>query len=61
MLFILTVEQQKVVDRCEKMLLRAFPQEYAKIVFNLHPEGEIKSSYVERFGKGTKICKVEKP
>jgi len=47
----MTPEQKKVVDKCEGMLLLVFPREYAKITFNLHPEG-CKVSTVERFGKG---------
>lgn len=50
-LYILTPEQKKVVDRCERMLRAVFPPEYMKVVINLHPEIEGKYSYVERFGK----------
>lgn len=48
----MTPEQKKVVDRCEAMLLLAFPSETMKVVFNLHADGDVKTSYVERFGKG---------
>lgn len=47
----MTPEQKKVVDRCEQMLLTVFPQETLKVVFNLHRDGDVKTSYVERFGK----------
>ena len=47
----MTPEQKKVVDRCEAMLLKAFPAETLKVVFNLHESGSVKTSYVERFGK----------